>query len=453
MKDKSALLLVLLAIALATSAAQEKESSSGVRTAIDFVKKPGTGYDNMGDELQVYYRIHGAADFANYQYKDSDAEAWKALLNNAKASIYARLCAAYFLLKDNKDARIFIEEQLRSKNLRYKFNAARVVEMFAYQSSGVSREWAVNRLIQLLEDRSLEGAKWESSQNGKFLEGDWMDINLCPIDNICTRLGFLKEKRAVPVLISLVKRRVNAVDAAYALGDIGDPQAGPVLVELLNSKERLMNEHLVIGALAKLKYQPGAAVLAARLQLTPEIGWFTINEILDALLEIGDQSVVPDIEKYLQGDIPNESRITAKRVLIQLNERDPTPELLDLLQQEPDERWKGDIIRDLARYKDSTVVAKLTDIAANSDSAFLRREAIWALKSVGNRQALLALVGLLETEFPTKLKVEHGWKGAPKDWPKYFRELLPNCLNQATKQDFGTDSRKWKSWIEANIKE
>jgi HEAT repeat protein len=257
----------------------------------------------------------------------------------------------------------------------------------------------------------------------------------------------------VPVLISFVKRRVNAVDAAYALGDIGDLQAGPVLVELLNSKERLLNEHLVIGAIAKLKYQPGAAVLAARLQITPEIGWFTINEILDALLEIGDRSVITNIEKYLQGEIPNEARITARRVLIQLKQSDPVPGLLDLLQQEPDERWKGDIIRDLARYKRPTVVTKLTDVATNSDSAFLRREAIWGLKTVGNRQALLALAGLLDTEFPTKLKAEHGWKGAPKDWPKYFRELLPNCLSQATKQEFGTDSRKWQQWIETNVKE
>lgn len=453
MERKFAALLTLLAFLVAANTTEERSDSSNVRSAIEFVKKPGTGYDNMGDELQVYYRIRGAADFAKYKFKDPDANAWKTLLQDTKPSVYARLCAAYFLLNDDKEAWSFVEEKLRSENLRYRFNAARVVEMFAYRSSGASREWAVKRLIQLLEDRSLEGVQWESSQNGEFPEGDWMDINLSPIDQICTRLGFLKEKRAVPVLVSLIKRRVNAVDAADALGDIGDPQVGPDLVELLNSQERLMNEHLVVEAIAKLKYQPGAAVLAARLQATPAPGWYTIDVILDALLEIGDRNVIPNIEKYSQSDIPNETRSTAKRVLIQLKERDPIPKLLSMLEEESDVSCKAHIIQDLAHYKHPAIVPKLADIAETSDSAFLRRNAISSLKTVGNRQALLALAGLLDTEFPTKLKAEHGWKFAPNDWPKYFHELLADCLKQATKQEFGADSRKWREWIEANIKE
>ena len=458
MKKTLAGLLALLAVVLAIYAwrmGRPRTSPKRETFAIAFesAKKPGIDWDDAGFELQVYYRIRAAYLF-KYKYQPSDAKEWKSLLKDKKAGLYARLCAAFFLLDDNdKDARAFVEEQLRSTNLRHRFNAAKVVEMFANGSTGDAEEWSGKLLIRLLEDRSLEGELPVILPNGDFPEGDLEDIRLPPIRDICDRLGYMKEKRAVPVLMSFVKRRFNAADAAFALGHIGDQQAGPILIELLNSREQLSNEHLVIIAIGELKYQPGAAVLATRLRVPPDTYLDSTGAILNALLDIGDRSVIGDIEKYLEGDIPNGSRSSARRVLVQLKEPDPVPELLKMFEQESDKSQKGHILSDLGRYKNPTVVAKLTQVAANSESAFLRRGAILGLESVGNRQALLALAGLLDTEFPPNLKAERGWKIPPKDWQEYFRERLAKCLNQATKQEFGADSRMWQQWIEMNVKE
>jgi len=424
MKKTLAGLLALLAVVLAIYAwrmGRPRTSPKRETFAIAFesAKKPGIDWDDAGFELQVYYRIRAAYLF-KYKYQPSDAKEWKSLLKDKKAGLYARLCAAFFLLDDNdKDARAFVEEQLRSTNLRHRFNAAKVVEMFANGSTGDAEEWSGKLLIRLLEDRSLEGELPVILPNGDFPEGDLEDIRLPPIRDICDRLGYMKEKRAVPVLMSFVKRRFNAADAAFALGHIGDQQAGPILIELLNSREQLSNEHLVIIAIGELKYQPGAAVLATRLRVPPDTYLDSTGAILNALLDIGDRSVIGDIEKYLESD----------------------------------KSQKGHILSDLGRYKNPTVVAKLTQVAANSESAFLRRGAILGLESVGNRQALLALAGLLDTEFPPNLKAERGWKIPPKDWQEYFRERLAKCLNQATKQEFGADSRMWQQWIEMNVKE
>ena len=76
----------------------------------------------------------------------------------------------------------------------------------------------------------------------------------------------------------------------------------------------------------------------------------------------------------------------------------------------------------------------------------MRREAIFGLSRVGDRQALLALASLLDVEFSKDLKAEWGWKGAP-DFREYFPKTILQCLKRRTKQDFGSDRSKWEQWI------
>ena len=109
-----------------------------------------------------------------------------------------------------------------------------------------------------------------------------------------------------------------------------------------------------------------------------------------------------------------------RRVLIQLTEADPVPGLLGLLDKETYEPERSDIIEALAKHKDERVVKRLAGIAAESESAFMRREAIDGLSNIGDKRSLLALASLFDLTFSKDLKAEWGWKGIPD-----FRTYLP----------------------------
>ena len=121
-----------------------------------------------------------------------------------------------------------------------------------------------------------------------------------------------------------------------------------------------------------------------------------------------------------------------------------------LLDKETYEPERSDIIEALAKHKDERVVKRLTGIAAESDSAFMRREAIDGLSNTGDKRSLLALASLFDLTFSKDLKAEWGWKGIP-DFRTYFPDLIERRLRWRTKQDFGTNRGQWEAWIKANI--
>ena len=49
------------------------------------------------------------------------------------------------------------------------------------------------------------------------------------------------------------------------------------------------------------------------------------------------------------------------------------------------------------------------------------------------------------------MKARWGWKGPPRDFRKYFPEIVAMCLRQCTKQDFGEDRATWEQWIIKNF--
>ena len=110
--------------------AGEKEKPLAVEQAIAAVEKPANGFGNMSPfELQTYYRLTGLLSQSRYTYEANHADAWITCMRDEKRSMYARLCAAYFLLDQQAEARTFVETQLKSKNLRYRYNAAEVVQL------------------------------------------------------------------------------------------------------------------------------------------------------------------------------------------------------------------------------------------------------------------------------------------------------------------------------------
>jgi HEAT repeat protein len=466
----------ILTLLISSSFAQEQEKRINLQEAIDISNLPDSlslhevimnttlqknshrgGFYHWGNrsgwDLQTFIRLVNLGIYQEeigYEFKKADAPAWKAQCNDKKASIYARLCAAYFLLDEDKEARQFVEDQIESENLRYRYNAVKIAEM--YMNRDPSKTWAIDLLINQLEKGTLERSVVESSHEGGFPEGDRNDIMHTPIDDICWDLGFMKEKKAVPVLIDLLKRRPEIEGAIFALGEIGDPKAIPILLNRLKEDEGRRTR--IITALGRLKCKEAIPIFSSMLPIAYEgPSYGSANAILEAFLEIGDKSAIKPIEEYLTGNHLNRSKAVARRILVQLKDEDPVKSLLALLENETDEDEIISLIYDLHRYKDHRSIEKLTDIAAHSKSAWFRDCAINALGLIGNREALMSLVNLFKTDFPKDLESGGIFDKFRPDFSEYFPESLANTLKESTGQDFRSDSDKWKKWIEENVKE
>lgn len=323
-----------------------REFSTNAGDAIRFVKLRGlpSSGSGRGDEVQVYNRIVGVERTVGYVFSPEDRPQWISLLQETNSSVYARLCAAYFLLNEERSAREFLESQLVSANPRHRFNAATIITMADHKATGETKDWMVTTILRLLEGTSLDNREfWESSRSSfkggdlkQFPEGDHYDLQESPRVDLFYSLGSLKDTRAVPALIAMIQRGIDVDYAANALGQIRSPTAGPALLELLKSRKPGNAGGSEVRALAQLRFKPAAPFLAARLNATNRYG---SESLLEALLAIGDRSVAGDVATFLDKVQSEETRFVAQRVLIQLNEADPVPKLLDLfktVEESPD---------------------------------------------------------------------------------------------------------------------
>lgn len=453
MKSSCCLFLLIVLTSFAGRCCAQEKDPIAIDQAIEKVAKPGFAFANMSPfKLQTYYRLTSLHYHGKYEYKESHQEAWLGCLNDENQNMYARLCAAYFLLDSNKQARDFVLAQIESDNLRHRYNAAEVVRM--YVGRDTKNEWGIEVLVNMLADGSLDGSGVKSSPPGDYPLGDCHDIMVTPLDSICWNLGFMKEQSAVPALISVLQRRPATSGAAFALGEIGDPKGIPALMKVLEDNTGYEDREVI--AIGKLKHKPAVPLLVARLgNPRTKFGGMDVTEtekILTALLLISDQRAIEPIENYIAEDShPDRSKATARRVLVQLKSDDPVAALLELLETESYEPERSDIVFDLAKFPEPRVIERLSNMAKTSDSAFMRREAIFALTQIKSRESLLVLASLLESSWPEDLKAEWGWKLIP-DFQVYFPETLQGCLKRCTEQDFGDDQSKWIDWIEKNAK-
>ncbi|MBT3202423.1 MAG: HEAT repeat domain-containing protein [Phycisphaerales bacterium] len=488
MKIKLFLLLAVVAVSSVVFAADKATSQPADYIMRGIGKKQYEVTATMASPgLQVHSRLIWLLRRQEYKYQESHAAVWKACMLDEKRDMYARLCAAYFLLDKDEEARKFVTVQLASKNLRHRYNAAKTVELYVYLDT--TKKWGTNTLLKLLSDGSIDDGDIVKRPDGKYPDGDKDDIWLTPINSICANLGYMDLKRAAPVLIAVAKRKIENKDpfidqVIVALGELGDKRAVPVLMQLLKTdigykhyvvaalgntgdkraippllkilKKDSGKKYSVIIALGQLKCTEAVPILIKRLEQSKNIDkgideWETVD-ILRAMLAIGDKRAVEPIKKYLKGDVPDYPKAIARRVLVQMTSPDPVAGLLELFQTATDEDDQMSIIRAMSGYRDDKrVIEKFTSIANTSDSASLRRDAIHGLDNIGNRQALLVLTSLLNIKLPKDLKFESDRQRL--GFQDYFRGLIKGYLKRGTKQDFGTDRAKWEAWIREHVKE
>ena len=435
----------------ASAAFETAPLPANLREALDVARTPARDPDGttggMGNEspfeLEVYYRLRRLN--ASYRFEASHAASWKALLSDVRAGPTTRLCAAYFLLDHDDEARAYVRQVLDSKEPGERNNAAKLIEM--YVGGDPAKAWGVDLMIEAVASGAIDGPTGEASCSTGRCEGIFT-----PIDAICRDLGRMKVSKAAPALIALLSRRPRATEAALALGELGDARAKPALMSMVSAK---VDDDRTVAALGKLKAVEAVPIFAERLghprSTFSGLDILETKALLDALRDIGDQSAVPAIRRYLAGPYPPSSKAAARRVLAQLAGKDPSAELIALLHKAPDEPAQSDVIADLVRYPTDRAVGELERVARTDGSAFLRKEAIRSLASMKRRRPLLALCGLLSWSFPARLRAEWGWKEPPADFSVYFPRLVVEQLEAATAQTFGADSKACHAWVVGHV--
>ncbi|MBT3200587.1 MAG: HEAT repeat domain-containing protein [Phycisphaerales bacterium] len=487
MKIRLLLLLVVVTAPSVVFAADKATSQPADYIMLGISKRRHEGTTVMSfHALQVHFRLIWLLRRQEYKYQESHASAWKACMLDEKRDMYARLCAAYFLLDKHEEARKFVNAQLASRNLRYRYNAAKTVELYVHRDT--TKTWGINTLLKLLADGSIDGDDIIKRPVGKYPNGDKDDIRLTPINSICANFGHMDLKRAAPVILAVLERKIANQSAfltkvVIALGELGDKRAAPVLLRLLKIGEFFKGnvvaalgkigdkraipalleilkkdyslKSYAITALGRLKSTGAVPILIKRLEQSKDKDkkvdkWDTVD-ILRALLAIGDKRAVEPIKKYLKGDGPDYPKAVARRVLVQMTSADPVADLWELFQAETDGGYPECILYAMSDYRDDKrVVEKLSSIANTSDSASLRRCAIHGLGDVGNRQALLVLTSLLNITLPKDLKYQSTRQRL--GFQLSIHNLIKGYLKECTKQDFGTDRAKWAAWIREHVK-
>ncbi len=406
-------------------------------------------------ELQVHYRLVGVRYRLNYKFAPDDTGRWLKVVNDPKENMYARICAAYFLAETKEEARKFLEAQLTSENLRYRYNAAEAVRMFVGRDP--EKTWGIDMLLKHVASGALDGSGvtggpvYPPGGDPDFPDGDRHDIMSEPLNSFCWDLGFMKCERAVPTLIGVLKRLPKTGGAAFALGEIGDPKAIPALMEILRNRSGYA--HREVAALGKLKAKEAVPILIARLG-NPETTFsgldnLEMEDVLEALLAIGDRRAIEPIKAYIATKPSKLITAAARRVLVQLDSDDPAAELLALLDKEAYEPERSDLVFALVRYSDDPrILKRLSTMARTSDSAFMRREAIHALGQIDTGESLLVLAGLLDDVFPNDLKAKWGWKIRPENFTDYFHQQAHRILKDKTGKDLPPESTRWVEFLQ-----
>jgi HEAT repeat protein len=148
------------------------------------------------------------------------------------------------------------------------------------------------------------------------------------VKTLVVALGDLRVKAAVPVLCRVVRGYVGTRSlAAKALGKIGDPEAGPALVEALEGKS-INLQMAALKSLSRLRYE------AARPAVRPLLSSPDPRLRRTAAITLGylqDHEVTAELLEMVRNDLSPLVRPAAVEALGMMGDRRLLPKLLDLV--------------------------------------------------------------------------------------------------------------------------
>jgi HEAT repeat protein len=265
-------------------------------------------------------------------------------------------------------------------------------------------------------------------------------------------LGFSKCRKAVPFLIEKAKRSKDDRGTIFALGEIGDPQAIPVLMQLLQRAGENAEQSEAAGtlrdiaeALAKLRAKETVPLLLEHVEFP---------RVVEALEKIGDPRAVPAIRKLVadRGRVvhngeavrpkANQERYFAARLaLAALDSRDPIPQLCEMLGDKSlDKYQRRAVLWRLGERRDARAIPHLIHVIKTDPSGEARYAAIGALSAFKYKAAVEGLIECFDTDF----RRASGFAMAIT--LHNFRDDVAKSLRSITGQPFGVEKGQWLKW-------
>lgn len=328
------------------------------------------------------------------------------------------------------------------------------------------RAWAAFALRELKDKRSLP-ALLRALKDEDSTVRDWSVL----------ALGQVGDAKAVLPLIEVMKGDKEAsvrAFAAKALGEISDKQAVEPLISTLHDEDGLVKTYTAesLGSIGdKRAVAPLCKMLSKEIE-KPEffeapLGSESRNSIvcsaaLLALGDIGGDKAFEVITQALQDKSP-QIRMAAVTALGRIDDDRKLELLLKLLKDEsPTIRSTAAVV--LGRVGGEASVEPLLKVL-DDEEAGVRMSAAIALWMLGNKKAADPLAKLWKEDEDKKVQLYAAYAlykiretkvvldfliEALKDNDISIRESVTRMLKDLTKQDFGTDYKKWKEWYEKN---
>ncbi|MDD1674600.1 MAG: HEAT repeat domain-containing protein, partial [Methanomicrobiales archaeon] len=205
---------------------------------------------------------------------------------------------------------------------------------------GMAARGDIKGLIRLLRSTDLD-VQWHAAQTLGQVGGGAMDQILASVRSrnrdirlgLIEALGEIGDPSAVPVLLELLKDGSLEVRwaVAIALGEIGDPRAIPALVTAVQDTDKYVRYGAAIS-LEKVGWSPRNDV---------ERAWLAVGkQHWDEISKIGPASLDPLANAFR--DRNADVRVKVIEVLGELASADATPVLMQALRDEnPAVRWKA----------------------------------------------------------------------------------------------------------------
>jgi HEAT repeat protein len=299
--------------------------------------------------------------------------------------------------------------------------------------------WAEDFMIEALQNRTrinLRAAlnlprniRWEETIEIRELAVRYGHFN--------EHLLRMRSEKALPVILALV--REYPFDLSRGLGYIGryqDERVGPLLMDLLTNYRDSKRKDIYGSAVA------AAAEMGLKAAVPILLRHLDDKESYVGLVAMGDASVVRAIKAALPR-LKSYARAEAELAIIRLKGGDVVPALLQLLKQ-TDYLKRDDVIIWLEDLKDPRSVSTMTSMLCYDPDWFVRSFSIRVLAAVRNKEAIAGLVNGLGCDYSrlTRFKIsrDHDFNGD-------YRGEIAKALQKITGEKFGTDQKRWTSWL------
>ena len=276
-------------------------------------------------------------------------------------------------------------------------------------------------------------------QLDKFREVVAINLNEVPDDaslSTIRRLGILRNRSAVPVLVKALKdkRPEMRCAAALSLSACGNREAVKPLMELLQDP----NYTVVRAATCALEHLTGnpkggtdwPAIETALIQKVSGNDQQDVHMAIEALGHVGGDAGKKAIRDYLQKNPNGELRIlmAAIRSLGYLQDREAIPALVAIMNAQLNKAGKGGWGEGGFRQKPTYLSATAAEALGRIGGADVEKEILASLGKLGNYESHVMFTG------------EHGWLRSAQASPVYFRML--EALDRAESKGAGPHAAK-----------